>query len=88
MPKVVMTHAVVDIERWLKGKAERHSAVSAPHEKRTSAASNSEQNFAPGEFSCPHAAQLQMCGGVQPLRRTCFVCELSATCQAFCRVRD
>ena len=23
MPKMVVTHAVVDIERWLQGKAER-----------------------------------------------------------------
>lgn len=29
MPKVVMTHAVVDTERWLKGKAERAAALSA-----------------------------------------------------------
>ncbi len=27
MPKVVVTHAVVDIERWLRGKAERASAI-------------------------------------------------------------
>ena len=27
MPKVVITHAVVDIERWLKGKAERAEAI-------------------------------------------------------------
>ncbi len=27
MPKVVLTHAVVDIERWLKGKAERAEAI-------------------------------------------------------------
>ncbi|CAN5754079.1 hypothetical protein BH23CHL8_BH23CHL8_20860 [soil metagenome] len=26
MPKVVMTHKVVEIERWLKGKAERAAA--------------------------------------------------------------
>ncbi len=30
MPKMVMTHAVVDIERWLKGKAER-AAVIGPY---------------------------------------------------------
>ena len=29
MPKVVMTHKVVDIERWLKGKAERAAIISA-----------------------------------------------------------
>jgi len=29
MPKVVMTHAVVDTERWLEGKAERAAALSA-----------------------------------------------------------
>ena len=28
MPKMVITHAVVDIERWLKGKAERAAAFS------------------------------------------------------------
>lgn len=28
MPKVVITHKVVDMERWLKGKAERASIVS------------------------------------------------------------
>ncbi len=28
MPKIVMTHAVVDVERWLKGKAERAAVVS------------------------------------------------------------
>jgi hypothetical protein len=27
MPRVVITHAVVDIERWLKGKAERAAAI-------------------------------------------------------------
>ena len=27
MPKMVMTHAVVDIERWLDGKAERAAAI-------------------------------------------------------------
>jgi hypothetical protein len=27
MPKVVLTHAVVDIDRWLKGKAERAAAI-------------------------------------------------------------
>ena len=27
MPKVVITHAVVDIERWLKGKADRAAAI-------------------------------------------------------------
>ena len=29
MPKVVITHAVVDVERWLKGKAERAAVVGA-----------------------------------------------------------
>jgi hypothetical protein len=29
MPKVVMTHRVVDIERWLKGKSERAAIISA-----------------------------------------------------------
>lgn len=28
MPKLVITHAVVDIERWLAGKAERAAAFS------------------------------------------------------------
>ena len=27
MPKVVLTHGVVDIERWLQGKAERAAAI-------------------------------------------------------------
>jgi hypothetical protein len=27
MPRVVLTHAVVDIERWLQGKAERAEAI-------------------------------------------------------------
>jgi hypothetical protein len=27
MPKVVITHAVEDIERWLQGKAERSAAI-------------------------------------------------------------
>lgn len=27
MPRVVITHAVADIERWLKGKAERAEAI-------------------------------------------------------------
>jgi hypothetical protein len=27
MPKVVITHAVVDIDRWLKGKSERADAI-------------------------------------------------------------
>lgn len=27
MPKVVLTHAVVDIDRWLEGKAERAAAI-------------------------------------------------------------
>jgi hypothetical protein len=30
MPKIVITHAVVDVERWLKGKAER-AAVIGPY---------------------------------------------------------
>jgi hypothetical protein len=29
MPKVVITHDVVDVERWLKGKAERAAAIGA-----------------------------------------------------------
>jgi hypothetical protein len=29
MPKVVLTHAVVDVERWLQGKAERAEAIAA-----------------------------------------------------------
>jgi hypothetical protein len=29
MPKVVITHKVVDVERWLKGKAERAAVVGA-----------------------------------------------------------
>jgi hypothetical protein len=29
MPKLVMTHPVVDIERWLKGKDERAAAIGA-----------------------------------------------------------
>jgi hypothetical protein len=29
MPKIVITHAVVDVERWLKGKAERAAVVGA-----------------------------------------------------------
>ena len=29
MPKIVITHAVVDIERWLAGKAERAATISA-----------------------------------------------------------
>ena len=29
MPKIVATHAVVDIERWLSGKAERAAVISA-----------------------------------------------------------
>ena len=29
MPKVVMTHKVVEIERWLKGKEERAAAIAA-----------------------------------------------------------
>ncbi len=29
MPKIVITHSVVDIERWLKGKAERAAVISA-----------------------------------------------------------
>jgi hypothetical protein len=28
MPKMIITHAVVDIERWLRGKAERAAAFS------------------------------------------------------------
>ncbi len=27
MPRVVITHAVVDVERWLKGKADRAEAI-------------------------------------------------------------
>jgi hypothetical protein len=27
LPKVVITHAVVDMERWLKGKSERAPAI-------------------------------------------------------------
>ena len=29
MPKIVITHAVVDLERWLAGKAERAAVISA-----------------------------------------------------------
>jgi hypothetical protein len=29
MPKIVITHQVVDIERWLAGKAERAAVISA-----------------------------------------------------------
>ena len=28
MPKIVITHPVVDVERWLKGKEERFAAIS------------------------------------------------------------
>jgi hypothetical protein len=28
VPKVVITHKVVDVERWLKGKAERAAVIS------------------------------------------------------------
>lgn len=27
MPRVVITHAVIDIERWLKGKTDRAAAI-------------------------------------------------------------
>ena len=27
MPRIVITHAVVDVERWLKGKADRAAAI-------------------------------------------------------------
>jgi hypothetical protein len=27
MPRIVLTHAVVDIDRWLKGKEERAAAI-------------------------------------------------------------
>jgi hypothetical protein len=27
MPRIVITHAVTDIERWLEGKAERAAAI-------------------------------------------------------------
>ena len=27
MPRIVITHAVADIDRWLKGKAERAAAI-------------------------------------------------------------
>jgi hypothetical protein len=27
MPRVVLTHSVVDVERWLEGKAERAAAI-------------------------------------------------------------
>jgi hypothetical protein len=29
MPKVVLTHAVIDVERWLKGKEERVADIGA-----------------------------------------------------------
>jgi hypothetical protein len=29
MPKVVITHAVADLQRWLEGKAERKAAVAS-----------------------------------------------------------
>jgi hypothetical protein len=29
MPRMVITHAVVDVDRWLKGKAERAAAIGA-----------------------------------------------------------
>jgi hypothetical protein len=36
MPKVVLTHAVVDIDRWLKGKAERAAVTRLPLKVRGS----------------------------------------------------
>ena len=29
MPKMVVTHSVVDVDNWLKGKAERAAAITA-----------------------------------------------------------
>ncbi|HZW01083.1 MAG TPA: hypothetical protein VFF55_05895, partial [Candidatus Deferrimicrobium sp.] len=29
MPKIVITHAVIDLDRWLAGKAERAATISA-----------------------------------------------------------
>ena len=29
MPRMVITHAVVDVDRWLEGKAERAAAIGA-----------------------------------------------------------
>ena len=29
MPKMVVTHSVLDVDNWLKGKAERAAAISA-----------------------------------------------------------
>jgi hypothetical protein len=29
MPRVIITHAVADLQRWLEGKAERESAITA-----------------------------------------------------------
>ena len=29
MPRIVLTHAVEDVERWLEGKAERAAAIGA-----------------------------------------------------------
>ena len=29
MPKMVITHGVIDVERWLKGKSERANAIGA-----------------------------------------------------------
>jgi hypothetical protein len=29
MPRMVMTHSVVDVDNWLKGKSERAEAISA-----------------------------------------------------------
>jgi hypothetical protein len=29
MPRIIVTHAVVDVERWLKGKADRAAAIEA-----------------------------------------------------------
>lgn len=29
MPRIVLTHRVVDVERWLKGKGERAAAIAS-----------------------------------------------------------
>jgi hypothetical protein len=46
MPKIVITPAVVDIERWLKGKAERAGVISAFATNVTDVAMDGSNNIA------------------------------------------
>jgi hypothetical protein len=62
MPRMVITHAVVDVDRWLKGKAERAAAIGAAGTNVTDyvAADGSNQIAVTADIHDMEAAQALM----------------------------